>query len=156
MSDFILICDNNVTFPMTEDEKLRFIKKRGTTGKNHPYFKFDNGTQVFMDKVIAIKAEDYIEVKREVPTIVAEVVPLVEEEPKDIPVTREQDLRAKEAEFIAKAECEHDDVTLHSHITKKGTRYFPVCDFCGHRGRYIASGNLTKEEKKEATVWVEK
>ena len=60
MSDFILICDNNVTFQMTEEEKNRFTKKRGSTGRNHPFFVFDNGTEIFMDKVIAIKAEDYI------------------------------------------------------------------------------------------------
>lgn len=158
MSDFILICDNNVTFPMTTDERDRFKKKRGTTGRNHPFFIFDDGTEIFMDKVIAIKAEDYVKVSREKPTILEIVPPVVDEIPekKDKLITREQDLRNQEAEFIAKAECKHEDVTLNFHETKKGKRFFPVCDFCGHRGRYIASDSLTDVEKKEAVQWIEK
>jgi uncharacterized glyoxalase superfamily protein PhnB len=160
MSDFKVVCEGGVSYPMSYEEKQRFAKKRSTSGRAYPFFIFDNKTELFMNKVIAIEVVDY-----EIPN--RNVKNIVEELPKTFGVKEEKiesykenqaeaDLRQKEEEFIAKAECKHDDVSLFFHQTKKGKRYFPVCDFCGHRGRYVSKENLKTEETETAKEWVEK
>jgi len=163
MSDFILVCDSNIRYPMTANERDRYQKKRGMGGRLFPFFTFDNGDEVFMNKVIGIEVGEYNKPKVlldvESPVIQIKDIPKLDKAP-----TTEQEVarKKKEAEdelmkdMYEKSNCKHDDVSLFAQDTKKGKRYFPVCDFCGHRGRYVKTENLTDEEKEAAQVWVER
>jgi len=174
MNTYKLVLKNNVIFDITEDEYLAFIRKMQTTGGRFPYFKLNNGSLVFMNNILTIIPLSALETKPEPAAKDAIIEPEFEEikpEPvKDVvvvpdePVAEEptpslnKEQRDKEemAEMIAKSNCTHKEVSLHFQVTKKGTRYFPVCDFCGHRGRYIASAAVTEEEAANAIAWEEK
>lgn len=62
----------------------------------------------------------------------------------------------QEKTFMAKANCTHKDPegktlrTLYFSETVNGRKYFPVCDFCGHRERYVS---VPKIEKGEHPLW---
>lgn len=62
----------------------------------------------------------------------------------------------QEADFMAKANCIHKDgngVTLRKLYfteTVNGRKYFPVCEFCGHRERYVG---VPKIEAGENALW---
>jgi len=171
MNYYKLVVEGNIVFDIDQEEFDGFKKKRATTGKQFPYFVLKNQSYVFMDRVIAIIPSKAIitpdvvpedVVKEEDPNPDPEVVEaeVVEEEtPKlEIVPTMSKEAKDKEAmaEMLAKSTCTHKEVSLHFQKTKKGTRYFPVCDFCGHRGRYIASDSVTEEEVTNAIEWKEK
>ncbi len=187
MKSYVLRLDSGKEYKMTEEEKIRFQRKRGTTGRQYPIFSFDNGTEIAINKVEALEVSESDEFEEESPEVDNVVVDVessepVEELPKvedglqsnmsdeDTPeLTKSQlaELSKKEAEalFLAKASCTHENVSLYCQnvtIRKKGekdklgARYFPVCDFCGHRGRYVAANKLTKEEMANAIEWIEK
>lgn len=58
-------------------------------------------------------------------------------------------------DIIAKSNCAHpkEKSEMYKKDTAKGTRYFPVCTFCGKRERYVKADSLSAEEKLNATVW---
>jgi len=66
-------------------------------------------------------------------------------------------------EILAKSNCKHENQSLYLQKTAKGDRYFPVCDFCGKRDRYVSEkkvldGEYTEwkyEDIENAKPWVE-
>jgi len=62
----------------------------------------------------------------------------------------------QERTFMEKANCTHKDGEgatlrkLHYSETVNGRKYFPVCEFCGHRERYVG---VPKIEKGENPIW---
>jgi hypothetical protein len=70
---------------------------------------------------------------------------------------KEAALKKMETDFMARSNCRHVDEegnTLRSMYftdTQQGKRYFPVCDFCGHRERYVG----IEKVKEGKTQWTE-
>jgi len=55
-------------------------------------------------------------------------------------------------EMLAKSNCAHENQSLYVQHTAKGIRYFPVCDFCGKRERYVSEKKIVDGEYEEWTV----
>ena len=73
-----------------------------------------------------------------------EVVPVEKVKPK----TEDEALN----EMMAKSNCKHENQTLFVQHTAKGVRYFPVCDFCGKRDRYVSEKKVLDGEYEECKV----
>ena len=56
-------------------------------------------------------------------------------------------------EMIAKSNCTHQNQDIYKQETSNGTRYFPVCSFCGKRERYVKADSLSDEQKENAKEW---
>ena len=72
--------------------------------------------------------------------------------PKQKAITESEFTEQKEDalnEMIAKSNCKHDNQTLYVQHTAKGVRYFPVCDFCGKRDRYVSEKKVLDGEYPE-------
>jgi len=159
MSDFIIVMDSGKEYGITYDEFLRYRNKRSTSGRAYPFFKLDSGTEIMIHKVSACEISEWKKPKREEgvpePTLVPQPVKIAHSPDEDKKGIEEKE-KEMLAEFMAKSNCTHENVSLNSQDTKTGLKYFPVCDFCGHRGRYIAADKLGDEEKALAIVWKEK
>ena len=74
-------------------------------------------------------------------------------------VDSKKDIEEKEKEkmdeMMAKSNCKHpaEIMQIYRHDTKKGSRFFPVCGFCGKRERYVKAESLTEEVKGAAPIW---
>ena len=85
------------------------------------------------------------------------LVPTKEEE---VPTRTEDEVMN---DMLAKSNCGHENQTIHIQHTAKGVRYFPVCDFCGKRDRYISEKKVLDGEYPEwkiedidnAKPWIE-
>jgi hypothetical protein len=59
-----------------------------------------------------------------------------------------------------KSSCKHESekLVLHKQKTKNGLRYFYVCSFCGHRGRYEKKADLISAgfDLEAAAQWEDK
>ena len=58
-------------------------------------------------------------------------------------------------EMMAKSNCTHTNTAIYRQDTAKGSRYFPVCTFCGKRERYVKADSLTDDQKANSTLWVD-
>jgi len=106
---------------------------------------------------------EFIEyVEEEVPDIVEvdeESVEVVEQEPKEQPRDPDEIMN----DMISKSNCTHEKQSLYVQHTAKGVRYFPVCDFCGKRDRYVSEKkvldgeyeNWKYEDIENAKPWTE-
>jgi hypothetical protein len=97
-------------------------------------------------------------VEKPAPKLKTEVVPEPKKE-ETLPEIKEKELTTqaqREADFMAKANCTHKDGegktlrTIYYSETVNGRKYFPVCDFCGHRERYVG---VPKIEAGENPLW---
>lgn len=169
MVDYKLIMEGSVVFDISADEFKRFNRKRATTGRHFPLLILDNGSYIFMDKVVAVVPTKLIiqpeAANASAEQLVEDAEKIVEDPVEVIAETADEELDEEKlaktekgvmAEIVAKSACTHKEVSLYFQKTKKGTRYFPVCDFCGHRGRYVASDAITETEIAEAIEWKEK
>lgn len=95
--------------------------------------------------------EDGLTVEEELEAIKAEAIAAKKEvdSKKDIEEKREDAMN----EIMAKSNCQHVEVEIFRHDTTKGSRYFPVCTFCGKRERYVKADSLTDEQKENAELW---
>jgi len=111
-----------------------------------------------MEYIELIPEEEEPEVQEKKPVEVKSVDDPVSEEKK--PKTDDDLLN----EMIVKSNCSHKDQTLFVQHTAKGVRYFPVCDFCGKRDRYISEKKVLEGEYEEwkyedienAKPWIDK
>ena len=69
---------------------------------------------------------------------VAKAEKVVKEEPK----TNDEIMAA----MVAKSNCTHENQSLFVQHTAKGIRYFPICDFCGKRDRYVSEKKIVDGE----------
>lgn len=106
---------------------------------------------------------EYIEhIEEEVEAVIVDNSPTVEEVKE---VSNEPPKSPDEVmnEMMAKSNCAHENQSLYIQTTAKGVRYFPVCDFCGKRERYVSEkkiidgeyDNWTVEDVQNATPWIE-
>lgn len=136
---------------LRDGEGDRFWNRARTAGFRY-YQSLDNVVIPFNHPTIT-----YIELELTKPA----VGPSFEKPKEEITITEAKEIeetnRAKqEREFMAKANCTHknpDGSTKRSMYyvdTVNGRKYFPVCDFCGHRERYVG---VPKVEKGDHPLW---
>jgi hypothetical protein len=164
-------CDNGNTYELEADWN-RLIPNLQTRGIR--VFRPKAGVLIPIDKIVLIEdldqlaAEELEEVK-EVEIVeeeaeeakssdeVVEDSDEEEEEQLDIEQRKEKILK----EMAEKSSCEHENRSIYYQEIMGGPRgnrtaqkrYFPVCDFCGVRERYIKADSLTDEEKANAKLW---
>jgi hypothetical protein len=61
------------------------------------------------------------------------------------------------AELTARSNCRHEteQIMYCKSESTKGTRYFPVCSFCGWKGKFVPADSLSEEVKMSAVVYQE-
>lgn len=95
----------------------------------------------------------------DIPTDMPEVRAMPEKDEDKEPTIDEQREAALQ-EMIEKSNCKHEPekLVLHKQVTKAGPRYFHVCNFCGHRGRYEKKMDLLEAgfDLDTAIEWVDK
>ena len=97
-----------------------------------------------------------------------ELIPEEETETKKVsrPAVRQEPTEESKdpmEDMLAKSNCTHVNQSLYIQRTAKGIRYFPVCDFCGKRERYVSEKkivdgeyeNWTVEHLQNAKDWIE-
>jgi len=103
---------------------------------------------------------EHIEEEEEVREMSTEtLVPKQAVEPKVEPKSPDEVMN----DMLAKSNCKHENQSLYLQKTAKGDRYFPVCDFCGKRDRYVSEKKVLDGEYDEwkyedienAKPWVE-
>lgn len=118
----------------------------------------NSNTIEFIEEIIEIPEvteEPVVEVDEvdELTAIKAELAKATEEveSKKD----KEEIEKEKMDDMMAKSSCTHpeDGMVIYRHDTKKGSRYFPVCSFCGKRERYVKAESLPEEAKATAKIW---
>lgn len=79
----------------------------------------------------------------------------IEESKKEVESKKDLEERQKEAmdELMAKSNCTHTNQSIRVQQTSNGPRYFPACDFCGKRERFVKADSLTDEQKENAILW---
>ena len=100
---------------------------------------------------------EHIEDEEPKEIVVEEPTPIVE--PKEEPKDPDEVLN----DMIAKSNCTHENYSLYLQKTAKGDRYFPVCDFCGKRERYVSEKKVLDgayeewkyEDIENAKPWTE-
>jgi hypothetical protein len=73
---------------------------------------------------------------------------------KEMDAKKDIEEKRKEAEelFQAKADCTHQNKSIWKKVTSSGTRYVPICDFCGKREKYVKAASLDEDVKASARV----
>ena len=71
-----------------------------------------------------------------------EILEVVKKEPKE-------EAKDPMEDMIAKSNCTHENQSLYLQKTAKGDRYFPVCDFCGKRERYVSEKKVLDGEYED-------
>jgi hypothetical protein len=73
------------------------------------------------------------------------------EDKKDVEEKRDDAMK----DIMDKSNCTHpkDKLVYYRQDTSKGSRYFPVCSFCGKRERYVKAESLSDEVKAAAPLW---
>jgi hypothetical protein len=73
------------------------------------------------------------------------------EDKKDIEEKQEDAMK----ELMEKSNCAHPESkrVFYRQDTSKGSRYFPVCSFCGKRERYVKADSLDDKVKETALLW---
>ena len=130
------------TLDITEKEFQAISPKLGMKGiKCH---KSQEGHLIPMNST-TMEFIEHIEEKEE------ELEEVIEEETKAVITTAEFEEYKEDAlkTMIDKSNCKHENQTLHIQHTAKGIRYFPVCDFCGKRERYVSEKKILDGEYEE-------
>lgn len=158
MAQFNMMLEGNLKFKLNGTEHTNLLS-RLTNQKPTARMTLQNGTTFLIGKIIAIwPDEDYVEPEVEAPVEAPVALTEIEEvaEPED---TIEQDRADAMKELMAKSSCKHENQSMfYQNIsTKKGdsARYFPVCEFCGQRFRFVKADDLTDEQKESAQLWAE-
>ena len=160
MSDYKVYCLEGRAFGITREERDRLIA--AMNGKRGQARWVDNaGNQMVLDKIVTIEVDEFeVQTPRDTHVVTIQAEPEHDFTEDD---TGSLELEKKRAEFLeemkAKSSCQHDVQVIHYQnvSTKSGEskRYFPVCDFCGQRLRYVKADSLTEDQKAEAVLWTE-
>lgn len=161
---YYVVLEGGLVYRFTEWEFKGLRKAMAMSGKNFAtYPNRDLGVLILLSKVIAVEEkEEEVIVNEPIAEPEVEETPqpeTIEEAPEETPVEEKKPETKQErndrliAEMIEKSNCVHENQTVHVTMGKNGTRYFPVCDFCGQRFRYIKAADLSDEQKANAKVW---
>lgn len=81
----------------------------------------------------------------------------LEDAVKDMEKKKDPEEKQEDAmkELLAKSNCKHPEnlMKIYKQVTSKGSRYFPICTFCGKRERYVKADSLSDEVKEAAPIW---
>lgn len=143
------------------DKEEGFFLQRATAGGAKFWKSRETGTIVFFNS----PAIAYVEMPDFQRKTVAELAPkraeakvvedLTEAQQKESEI--EAARKKLEDDFMARANCKHKDAdgntlrSIYYSETAQGKKYFPVCEFCGHRARYVGEQKV-KEGRTEWTV----
>lgn len=152
MHDYTVVLEEGIEVGISRVEQ-RNLLSRMTNQKATARFATNEGHNFVLQKIIIIKdnhTEDDSLTAEDTASIVAEETAVaVDPDAKDIALK----------ELIAKSSCKHENqqMFVQTVSTKKGEsqRYFPVCEFCGQRFRYVKADDLTDEIKADAKIWSE-
>jgi hypothetical protein len=160
MSDFKVYCLEGRVFGITRQEKERLLAAMNNR-RGQARWIDQAGNQMVLDKIVTIEVDEFdVQTPRDTHVVTNQAEPQADPTEDD---TGSLELEKKRAEFLeemkAKSSCTHEDQVIHYQnvSTKSGEskRYFPVCDFCGQRLRFIKADSLTEEQKAEAVLWTE-
>jgi hypothetical protein len=90
------------------------------------------------------------------PNPVVDNAPVKQEDSAPVESGQEKAERAL-AELKARSDCQHEPskILYYKKESSKGTHYFPMCSFCGWRGKFVAADSLLDEVKEAALVYQE-
>lgn len=102
--------------------------------------------EVVVEELVTDKTDELKTMKEELEASMKEV-----EAKKDVEEKEEDQMKL----MMQKSNCTHPEETMviYRHDTAKGSRYFPVCSFCGKRERYVKADSLSDEVKEAAKIW---
>lgn len=144
------------TLDISEQEFFNIAPKLGMKGvKCH---KSDQGHLIPMNST-TMEFIEHIEDEIE-PVVETKEELIAQEKPDAEPKKTEEEIMDL---MLAKSNCEHPNQSLYVQHTAKGVRYFPVCDFCGKRDRYVSEkkivdgeyDNWSVEDVETAKPWEE-
>ena len=131
------------TLDITEKEFQAISPKLGMKGiKCH---KSEAGHLIPMNSTTMEFIEHVIDELPAAVEVDGEILEVVKEEPKEEPKDPDEIMN----DMIAKSNCKHESQSLYLQKTAKGDRYFPVCDFCGKRERYVSEKKVLDGEYEE-------
>jgi DNA-directed RNA polymerase subunit M/transcription elongation factor TFIIS len=134
---------------LTDDELERMMKSNMTKGTNRPKWQADDSSWLFLEKIFMIIPSKHEEVED-----VVEVEEEQESDMKEVSFDNQTD-EEKLKMMMELSSCTHEEEALYQQDTKTGLKYFPVCTKCGRRGRFVAAGKLSDDEKNAAKEWKE-
>lgn len=160
MADFIMKMYTGEEFPLTFQQARTIQFKMKGAGGNFPFVQMEDGSVLMLKHIVGFFAKDFDTeelvqkpVERDT-TVTAE--PTEDSEDEEIVERRKAILD----DMMAKSACKHDKQIIYYQMTtsKKGKttrRYFPVCEFCGQRMRYLKADSLPEDVKEAAKEWTE-
>lgn len=114
----------------------------------------NSNTMEFIEEIPEVKPEPVVE---ETEVTLEDLKEELEEAKEEIDSKKDIEEKRKEQmdEMMRKSSCTHpeDQMVIFRHDTKKGSRFFPVCSFCGKRERYVKAESLSDEVKNAAEIW---
>jgi hypothetical protein len=100
-----------------------------------------------------IGAKEYVDNSEELRILKEELEESMKqvEDKKDVEEKQEDAMK----ELMEKSNCTHPESkrVFYRQDTAKGSRYFPVCSFCGKRERYVKADSLEDKVKETALLW---
>jgi hypothetical protein len=134
---------------ITNEEYDRMLLSNTKQGSHRPKWNADDGAWVFLDHIEHLFPCEFEDVEEEED---CEILEPEEEKDESEPLSDEEKLQR----LMEMSSCTHEEESLYWQQTKTGLKFFPVCDKCGRRGRYVAAGKLDSDDKKDAKEWIEK
>jgi hypothetical protein len=138
--------DNFVT--RMKEGGVRMVKTRDTDPQQVIVISQSPVSHVVMDYKHTPQPLYDVEVEPDAPEI------KVEEKKKSIQERAEEVL----VDMTAKANCKHESdkiIYYKKEMGAKGNRYFPMCSFCGWKGKFAAAEDLSDSVKNAALVYQE-
>jgi len=159
MADYKVIMESGKEYPISKAQRDFILQKSKSVGGNYPYVELKTMDVVLFYKHISeFIVDEYVEPEKEKPKPVEPQVatPTEDSEDAEIEARRAEALK----DLMAKSSCKHENKVIHFIETKssKGKvtrRYFPVCDFCGQRFKFVKADDVADDEKDNAVEWVD-
>lgn len=141
--------DNGLFFLISNEEQQRLDTWMNTRGGSVARWRSKDGFYIFVNHISAITPEEIEEV---VEKVAEEVVDTSVDEVKEKIDKAEETLKM----MMERSSCTHESESLYKQDTKTGLKYFPVCDKCFRRGRFVKAEKLTQDQMDAAIEWVDK
>ena len=159
MGDYKVIMQSGNEYPISKEQRDFILQKSKLVGGNYPYFELkETGAVLFYKHISEFVLDEYVEPEKEQPKSVEPQVatPTEDSDDAEIEARRAEALK----DLMEKSSCKHENKVIHFIETKssKGKvtrRYFPVCEFCGQRFKFVKADDLADDVKDDAVEWVD-
>jgi hypothetical protein len=143
--------------PMLQQRGLRLMKTVDKDTDKVLVIPLNSSTIEFLEDILEEEPKPEPEPEKTVEEQLQEMKTELEEAVEEVESKKDVEEKRQdiENEFLARANCTHPKELEEVYVqtTAKGTKYFPVCSFCGKRGRYVSKVKLTDEQKANAKPW---